>query len=110
MDELFAVFGPEAVVVALVYAGAIQALTGLLKRAAGSHELTARVKPSTWVLVVGVVTGPAVWPWLWRVAGLDAELTPGALQAAILGIGTAAVAHLLYPIVTRRIMDRVAPP
>lgn len=93
----------------MLYAGAIQAIVGGIKRAAKTHESTAEVHPHTWSLITGAVTGPVVWPWLWLVAGLEEAIAPSLLQGAILGVGTAGVASLAYPLVTERLARAIRP-
>lgn len=105
MSEVFAAFGWSAVLVALLYAAALQALTGALKRATRGTR-AADVRPELWALALGALTGPVVWPWLWRVAELD-HAAPGPDHSVILGLGTAAVATATYPILTERITERL---
>jgi hypothetical protein len=105
MDNLLAAFGWGAVLVALLYAAALQALTGALKRATRGTRAE-DIRPELWALGLGAVTGPAVWPWLWQIAELGGP-EPQAGHGVILGIGTAAVATALYPLITQRITRRL---
>lgn len=122
LDEIFSSFGAPALVVAMLYVAALQAVTGAIKatlaraRALDGEGLALKIRsagealgviaPEAWVLASGVASGPIVWPFLWRVAELEAA-APTPIVGAILGVGSAGVAALVYPLVTQRLTRRL---
>ena len=116
MTEIVSQLGVSAVVAVALYAAALAALVEVLKRAAhrglaagGRRATLGRAlleRIHALVALLGAVTGPAVWPWLMP------QIVPGSpplplATAALLGVGAAGLAHMLYPLVLEQVLVRL---
>lgn len=102
-----AVFGAPAALAGALYAAALAALAEAIKRAAArSWRKLSSAEIATLVTGLGALTGPAVWPWIWAMIQPEGA-PPDAGAAALLGVGTAGVAHVLYPVLLERALDKI---
>jgi hypothetical protein len=116
MTDIVSQLGVSAIIAVTLYAAALAGLVEVAKRwarrgvAAGGRRATVGSalleRVHALVALLGAATGPVVWPWLMPQLVPDAPPLPLA-TAALLGVGAAGLAHLLYPLVLERVLEHL---
>lgn len=108
IEGILAAFGANATLAGVLYASALAGLAEASKRAL-SGRLGRRLTSgeiSVLVATLGALTGPAVWPWIWPMIAPDVA-APDLGASIVLGVGTSGVAHIIYPAVLERVLNKI---